>query len=48
MYLNKIIIDIYKIIQTDVARFYRMSDDTGLKVDRLTAAANALTDFISE
>ena len=46
--LNKIIIDIYKIIQTDVARFYRMSDDTGLKVDRLTAAANALTDFISE
>lgn len=46
--LNKIIIDIYKIIQTDVARFYRMSDDTGLKVDRLTAAANALTDFVSE
>ena len=46
--MNKIIIDIYKIIQTDVARFYRMSDDTGLKVDRLTAAANALTDFVSE
>lgn len=45
---NKIIIDVYKIIQTDVARFYRMGDDIGTKSDRLTAIANALTNCVLE
>ncbi len=39
---NKVIIDLYKIIQTDVARFYRTSDDLVEKEPRLRVSADMI------